>query len=138
MDRRRKLGHARPDGQRGGAVKARIAAATAALALVPVTAAYAHTPLKSVTPKKNSTVHRAVKEVRATFKASMQAGTIAIKTSSGATVALKSNGLLSSNKAVVRAVPKTALKSGRYTVNWRARAGDGHSEQGSWSFKVAL
>jgi methionine-rich copper-binding protein CopC len=119
-------------------VRLRALAATAALLLVPTTAAYAHTPLKSVTPKKNSTQHKAVKEVRATFKAKMQTGIITITTSSGSTVALKSSGLISSNKAVIRGVPKSALGSGTYKVSWRARAGDGHSEKGSWSFKVKL
>ena len=119
-------------------MRLRALAATAAVLLVPTSVAYAHTPLKSVTPKKNSTQHSSVKSVRATFKAKMQTGIITITTSSGATVPLKSSGLLSSNKAVVRAVPRSPLGSGTYKVSWRARAGDGHSEKGTWSFKVKL
>jgi methionine-rich copper-binding protein CopC len=119
-------------------MKLRALAATAAVLLVPASVAFAHTPLKSVTPKKHSTQHRAVKEVRATFKAKMQTGIIAITTSSGSTVALKSSGLIATNRTVVRAVPKTPLGSGTYKVSWRARAGDGHSEKGSWTFKVKL
>jgi methionine-rich copper-binding protein CopC len=119
-------------------VRLRSLAVLAAVLLVPTTAAYAHTPLKSTTPKKNSTQQHAVKEVRATFKAKLQTGIITITTSSGSTVALKSSGLISSNKAVIRAVPRTALGSGTYKVSWRARAGDGHSETGSWTFKVKL
>jgi methionine-rich copper-binding protein CopC len=113
-------------------------AALATVLLVPTSVASAHTPLKSVTPKKNSTQHSAVKEVRATFKAKMQTGIISITNSSGATVALKSSGLMSSNKAVIRGVPTSPLKSGTYKVSWRARASDGHSEKGTWSFKVAV
>jgi uncharacterized protein YcnI len=101
----------------------------------PVTATAAHTPLKSVSPKRNST-RKSVTDVRATFKAKMQTGIITI-TKGGRTVPLKSSGLMSSNKAVIRAVPKSKLKSGSYTVNWRARAGDGHSEKGSWKFKIS-
>ena len=101
----------------------------------PVTATAAHPPLKSVSPKRNST-RKSVSEVRATFKAKMQTGIIEI-TKGGATVPLKSSGLLSSNKAVVRAVPKSKLTAGTYKVNWRARAGDGHSEKGGWSFKIS-
>ena len=119
-------------------MRLRALAATAAFLLVPTSVAAAHTPLKSVTPKKNSTQHKAVTDVRATFKAKMQTGIITITTSSGATVPLKSSGLLSSNKAVVRAVPKSPLGSGTYKVSWRARAGDGHAEKGTWSFKVKL
>ncbi len=76
-------------------MRLRALAALAAVLLVPTSVASAHTPLKSVTPKKNSTQHKAVKEVRATFKAKMQTGIIAITTSSGSTVALKSSGLIS-------------------------------------------
>jgi methionine-rich copper-binding protein CopC len=119
-------------------MRLRSLAALAALLLVPTSTALAHTPLKSTTPKKNSTQHKAVKEVRATFKARMQTGVITITTSSGSTVALKSSGLISTNKAVIRAVPRTALGSGTYKVSWRARAADGHSEKGSWTFKVKL
>ena len=119
-------------------MRLRALVATAAVLLVPATVAYAHTPLKSVTPKKGSTVHRSVKDVRATFKAKMQTGIIEIATASGHVIPLKSSGLMSSNKAVIRAVPKTPLGTGSYKVNWRARAGDGHSEKGSWSFKVSL
>jgi methionine-rich copper-binding protein CopC len=119
-------------------MRLRALAALAAVLLVPTAVASAHTPLKSVTPKRNSTQHSAVKEVRATFKASMQTGIIEITTASGSTVALKSSGLISSNKKVVRAVPKSALGSGTYKVSWRARAGDGHSEKGTWTFKVKL
>jgi uncharacterized protein YcnI len=94
----------------------------------------AHTPLKSVSPARNST-RSTVKDIRATFKAKMQTGVIAL-TKGGQTVALKSSGLMSSNKAVVRAVPKSRLTAGNYKVSWRARAGDGHSEKGTWSFKI--
>jgi uncharacterized protein YcnI len=102
----------------------------------PPTAVAAHTPLKSVSPRRNSTARSAVKSVRATFKASMQTGIIEI-TKNGAKVALKSSGLLSSNKAVLRAVPRSPLGDGTYKVSWRARAGDGHSEKGTWTFKVS-
>ena len=67
----------------------------------------------------------------------MQTGIIEI-TKGGSTVALKSSGLISANKAVIRAVPRSPLGSGTYKVSWRARAGDGHSEKGTWTFKVKL
>ena len=104
------------------------------VAPAPVAAA-AHTPLKSVSPKRNAT-RKSVSDVRATFKAKMQTGIIEL-TKGGQTVALKSSGLLSSNKAVIRAVPKSKLTAGSYKVSWRARAGDGHSEKGTWSFKIS-
>jgi uncharacterized protein YcnI len=100
----------------------------------PPTAVASHTPLKSVSPRRNST-RKSVSDVRATFKAKMQTGIIEL-TKGGQAVPLKSSGLMSSNKAVLRAVPKSKLTAGSYKVSWRARAGDGHSEKGTWTFKV--
>ncbi len=113
-----------------------ITLATAAALLVPATVAWAHVELKSVSPSKNSTRHSAVREVHVTFKSSLVTGTITIKKSNGSIVALKSNGLKSSNKRILQAVPRSPLGSGRYTVEWRGRAPDGHSQRGSWSFRV--
>jgi uncharacterized protein YcnI len=120
-----------------GAAGAETPAPTLNVAAPAPVAVAAHTPLKSVSPKRNSTQRKAVADVRATFKAKMQTGIIEI-TSGGSTIPLKSSGLMSSNKAVVRAVPKTPLKSGTYKVSWRARASDGHSEKGTWTFKVSV
>jgi methionine-rich copper-binding protein CopC len=119
-------------------VSSRALVATAAVLLIPAATAWAHTPVKSVSPGKSKTVHRSVREVRVTFEAAVSTGLIEIKTSSGRIVGLRANGLKSSNKAILRAVPRTPLGSGRYTVSWRARASDGHSEKGSWSFRVDL
>ena len=113
-----------------------ITGATVAALLLPVSVAWAHVDLDIVTPRKNSTRHAAVREVHATFKSSLVTGTITIKKSNGSVVALKSNGLMSSNKRILQAGPRSPLGSGRYTVEWRARAPDGHSQRGSWSFRV--
>jgi methionine-rich copper-binding protein CopC len=109
---------------------------TVAALLVPASVAWAHVDLKSVSPRKNSTRTSAVRSVHATFKSSLVTGTITIKNSRGHVVQLKRNGLKSSNKRVLQAIPRTPLGSGRYTVEWRARAPDGHSQRGSWSFRV--
>jgi methionine-rich copper-binding protein CopC len=51
-------------------------------------------------------------------------------------VPLERTGLKASNKAVLQWIPKAPLGPGGYTVDWRARADDGHSEKGSWRFRV--
>jgi methionine-rich copper-binding protein CopC len=112
-----------------------IALTTAAVLLVPASAAWAHVELKSVSPRKNAT-RTAVRSVHATFSSSLLTGTITIKNSRGHVVRLKRNGLKSGNKRVLQAIPRTPLGSGRYTVEWRARAPDGHSQRGSWRFRV--
>ena len=118
-------------------MKLRALAVAATLLLVPTSVAFAHTPLKSVDAEENSTQHKAVKEVRATFKAKMQTGIIEI-TKAGSTVTLKSSGLISANRAVIRAVPSRPLGSGTYKVSWRARAGDGHSERAPGPSRCSL
>ena len=112
-----------------------VALTAAAALLVPASVAWAHVDVKSVSPRKNST-RTAVHSVYVSFKSSLVTGTITIKRSNGSIVPLKSNGLKSSNKRVLQAVPRSSLTSGRYTVEWRGRAPDGHSQRGSWSFRV--
>jgi methionine-rich copper-binding protein CopC len=114
----------------------RIVAGAGALAvLLPAGVAWAHAGVKSVSPKKNST-RDAVREVHVTFDESVITGLIAVKRSDGSVVALKRTGLKSSNHAVLQWLPKAPLAAGGYTVSWRARADDGHSEKGSWKFRV--
>ncbi|HEX6025180.1 MAG TPA: copper resistance protein CopC [Solirubrobacter sp.] len=113
-----------------------LALITAVALLVPVSVAWAHVDLKSVSPRKNSTRTSAVRTVQATFKSSLLTGTITIKNQGGHVIQLKRNGLKAGNKRVLQAIPRTPLGSGRYTVEWRARAPDGHSQRGTWSFRV--
>jgi copper resistance protein C len=98
-------------------------------------AAWAHAAVKSRSPHKNATVHHTVKQVNVTFVDHVTTGLIEIRRG-GAVVPLKSSGLKASDHAVVLGTPQAPLGNGRYTVHWRARAQDGHSEQGSWSFRV--
>jgi hypothetical protein len=112
----------------------RLALFLVAVSLLPAGVAWAHAGVKSVSPKKNST-RDAVREVHVTFDESVVTGLIEVKRGSSV-VPYARTGLKSSNKAVLQWIPKSALAAGSYTVNWRARADDGHSEKGSWKFKV--
>ena len=53
--------------------------AAAFVVALPVATVDAHTALKSATPGKGKTVRRAVKEVKATFGASLKSGTLQIE-----------------------------------------------------------
>ena len=112
----------------------RLALWLVAVSLLPAGVAWAHAGVKSVSPKKNST-RDVVREVHVTFDEAVVTGLIEVKRGS-AVVAMKRTGLKSGNKAVLQWIPKAPLAPGSYTANWRARADDGHSEKGSWSFKV--
>jgi methionine-rich copper-binding protein CopC len=116
-------------------VKRTLIAIVAVASLVPASVAWAHAELKSVSPRKNST-RQAVREVHATFSQVLVTGTITIKNANGHVISLRANGLKPSNRRVLRAVPRVALATGSYTVGWRARAADGHTQTGSWKFRV--
>ena len=74
-------------------------------------------------------------EAHVTFEDAVITGLIEVKRGARV-VAPKRTGLKASNHAAVQWIPKAPLPAGRYTVNWRARAQDGHSEKGSWTFRV--
>jgi copper resistance protein C len=111
-----------------------VGAATAAVALAATGTAFGHAAVVSRSPAPGST-HSVVRSVRITFGEAVVAGRISLSTSSGRAVALRASGLVSHGEAL-RAVPSAALPSGRYVVSWRARADDGHSERGTWTFRV--
>ncbi|UGS38446.1 DUF1775 domain-containing protein [Capillimicrobium parvum] len=100
----------------------------------PPTATTAHSPVRSRTPRPGSTAGR-VRTVKVRFGEAVVAGLITVSRGPTALKPARS-GLQPSDHAVLRARFARPLAPGRYTVSWRARADDGHSETGSWSFTV--
>jgi methionine-rich copper-binding protein CopC len=109
-----------------GAVLASGAAAVPALA---------HSPVIGTSPAKGATVSP-VSSVSVRFGAAVVTGTISVARSDGSAVPARAAGLDPRNRARLRATFARKLMSGRYTVSWRARADDGHSERGTFSFRV--
>jgi copper resistance protein C len=112
----------------------------AALAAIAVTGAaavpaFAHAPVVGTSPRNGATVSN-VRTVSVRFGEAVVAGLITVKRANGSTVAPRTSGLQPSNKARLRAVFARRLPAGKYTVNWRARADDGHSERGTFRFTV--
>jgi methionine-rich copper-binding protein CopC len=98
-------------------------------------AALAHAPVVGTFPAKGSTASN-VGTVGVRFGEAVVTGLITVKRANGSTVAARASGLQPSNKARLRATFARNLPSGRYTVSWRARADDGHSERGTFTFRV--
>jgi uncharacterized protein YcnI len=94
----------------------------------------AHSPVESRTPAPGSRASN-VKAVTVTFGESVVTGLISVS-KDGRDVRAKTAGLKPSNHAILRATFARALSQGTYKVSWRARADDGHSESGTWSFRV--
>jgi copper resistance protein C len=97
--------------------------------------ALAHAPVVSTFPANNATVSP-IRSVNVRFGASVVTGTISVARSNGSAVAARTAGLDASNKRLLRATFARPLARGRYTVSWRARAQDGHSERGTFRFRV--
>ncbi|MEA2284051.1 MAG: CopC domain [Solirubrobacteraceae bacterium] len=102
------------------------------LAAVP---AYAHAPVISTFPAKNATVSP-IRTVNVRFGDAVVTGTISVARSAGSAGAARAARQYPSNNALLRATFARRLASGRYTVSWRARADDGHSERGTFGFRV--
>jgi methionine-rich copper-binding protein CopC len=97
--------------------------------------ALAHAPVIGTVPKNHSTV-ATVRTVSVRFGEAVVTGLISVKRADGSVVAARASGLQPSNKARLRATFARKLPAGRYTVSWRARADDGHSERGTFGFRV--
>ncbi len=97
--------------------------------------ALAHAPVVGTFPTNNATASN-VRTVSVRFGEAVVTGLITVTRADGSTVAARASGLQPSNKARLRATFARNLPSGRYTVSWRARADDGHSERGTFKFRV--
>ena len=97
--------------------------------------ALAHAPVLGTFPKNDATVSN-VRTVGVRFGEAVVTGLITVKRADGSTVAARASGLQPSDKARLRATFARTLPSGRYKVSWRARSDDGHSERGTFRFRV--
>jgi methionine-rich copper-binding protein CopC len=93
----------------------------------------AHAPVTGRTPAPGSKVSN-VKSVKIMFGEAVVTGLISV-TKNGSEVSSKSSGLNAKKTALVEKFPK-ALSKGTYTVSWRVRSDDGHSEKDVWTFTV--
>jgi methionine-rich copper-binding protein CopC len=97
--------------------------------------ALAHAPVIGTFPSKGATVSD-VRTVSVRFGDSVVTGLVSVSRADGTAVRARAAGLDPRNKARLRATFARRLPSGSYRVSWRARADDGHSERGTFSFRV--
>jgi methionine-rich copper-binding protein CopC len=104
--------------------------------LLGTTSAFPHASLVRASPPINGTVQNAPREVSILFSEKVQAppGAIAVRDASGARVD-EGEARLDSNGRVIRASLKP-LSPGTYKVNWRIRSADGHTAEGSFTFRI--
>jgi copper resistance protein C len=109
--------------------------AVAVLATVPAAPALAHTQLERTSPAKNARVSDSLRTVRLTFSQQIRGGSVRVIDPRDRDVAT-SSGRDPRNVTRLRAVLRRGLRSGRYTVRWTLRAADGHTQRGSYSFRI--
>jgi len=97
--------------------------------------AFAHSPLVGTFPAQGATVS-SVRTVSVRFGGDVLTGLISVRRADGAAVRTSAAGLDPRNHARLRATFPRRLSAGRYTVSWRARADDGHSQRGTFSFRA--
>lgn len=120
-------------------IKQTIAAALAVLALTLVGAgtAAAHTTVKSTSPKAGSSVARSLKSVRVLFNGQIRSGTLKVyRKSNGDKVSYGNGGRDPGNVKRLTVALKSGLAAGAYSVRWKMVASDGHTQSGSFWFRL--
>jgi methionine-rich copper-binding protein CopC len=103
--------------------------------LVLAAPAAAHVGIKSVSPKRGSTVDRPLTRVKVTFEGAITDGHLTVRGPSGRKVS-KGDGSVVNNDTVLRVRLKRGLSKGRYSVRMEVLNTDGHVTSRSWSFKL--
>ena len=111
-------------------------AATAAAALAVAAApAAAHTEVKSTSPSAGATKGTGLRAVTVTFTQVIQRGTLRV-TGPGGTASNGSGGRDPRKISRLKVGLKRGLEPGRYTARWTIKAVDGHTQSGSFSFRL--
>lgn len=111
-------------------------ALASATAFSGVQVAAAHAKLVSAEPASNATITEPPKQLKLVFSEKLQLGTsITVLDASKQKVALGKSRIEADGKTFVVALPNK-LTSGSYTVQWKTLGEDGHTEKGSYTFKL--
>ncbi len=110
-----------------------LAAAALAVAAAP---AAAHTEVKSSSPAKGSTARTSIRTVTVTFTGPIQRGTIRVRKKGGRVVSDGGGGRDPRQVTRLRVPLRGGLTAGRYTARWSMVAADGHTQRGSFSFRL--
>ena len=112
------------------------AAACAAAALAFAAPASAHTEVKSTSPARGSTASTSIRVVTVTFTQAIRSGSLKVTGPGGTTVSNGSGGRDPRKVTRLRVGLRGALKAGRYKARWTITAADGHSQTGSFRFRL--
>jgi methionine-rich copper-binding protein CopC len=112
-----------------------MAAAGVCAALVAPAASFAHTPIKSVSPKAGATADRDLRAVKVSFRGAIPDGELTVRTASGTKVS-RGDGRLVRDDRELRVRLKAGLRAGSYRATVRWLSSDGHVQSKSWAFRL--
>jgi methionine-rich copper-binding protein CopC len=115
---------------------ATLALALTLLATVGVAGALAHVSVVSSNPARNSAAKHGPSVVRVLFSGPIRGGGLKVVAANGKVVSAPGGGRDPRNINRLAVGLRGRLSSGSYTVRWNVQAADGHSEAGSFRFRV--
>lgn len=108
--------------------------AVAALAGTGGATAIAHTEAARTYPADDATVGARTSKATITFGQVVRSGTMTVRGPRG--VVSRRARVSSKDRRKLYATLKRPLADGRYRVTWKIKAADGHTQEGSWIFRV--
>lgn len=113
-----------------------LAAGTALAAAVGPGTAFAHVEVESTSPARGATAKTSIRSVKVNFSGAIQRGTLRVTGPGKKVVSIGTGGRAAHNISRLRVSLKRSLKPGRYRAKWSATSADGHSEDGSFRFRL--
>jgi methionine-rich copper-binding protein CopC len=103
---------------------------------VAAAAAFAHTEIKSTSPARGGKAKTSIKAVTVTFSGPIRRGTLRVTGPGKKVVSSGKGGRDPRNVKRLLVSLKGSLKAGKYRAQWTIVAADGHSQHGSFGFRL--
>jgi methionine-rich copper-binding protein CopC len=97
----------------------------------------AHVRVSSTTPASGGSVGTGPRSVAVTFNGEIRSGTLRVTGPGGRVLSSGSGGRDPRNTKRLLVPMQRSLPAGRYTATWNIVAGDGHSQRGSFTFRLS-
>lgn len=110
--------------------------ATLCVAAVAASAAFAHTKVTKTSPARGGTAKTSIQAVRVTFNEQIRSGSVRVTGPGGRVVSAGKGGRDPRNVKRLLVSLKGSKKAGKYRASWTIVAADGHSQKGSFSFRL--
>jgi methionine-rich copper-binding protein CopC len=111
--------------------------AAVALAAMLATPATAHVSITARSPAAGGSAKKTLATVTVTFNSALRSGTLKVfRVSTGAKVSIGNGGRDPRNLKRLRVSLKSGKSTGQYVARWTLVAADGHSQSGSWRFRL--